>query len=667
MSKTLPLHSPIQFIEFEAVNSMISKCTVKVLYTGKNRNYSYISKEVAEKMIKTLPGTPVVGEYNRSKGDFLGHGQDFKMDEDGNVRPSRTTVPVGFVPENTKIWWSNYTEKDGTEKEYLCCEAYIWTGRYPETRRIVESGNNQSMEIDPATIKGEWSKLEKSGPEYFVIQEANFSALCVLGEDVEPCFEGAAFNPIMFSLLKNEENKEKFDSEMSELLADLQFALSEFKKEEITDFPNNGDNKEITLRNSQWPVFDPEFAANLKENHPEIWRLGGNIRGNSQYRKLSGAVGKSADSLSTTEKNAIELREAWIARHLKDFRIAGVIAQIKWLAIGSRGEKYMKDLVKEEIKKRAERKAKTKHSHAEDLANKFAGTLKKLDELANKLESGQDTESADALDLIITDLNKILDSMGTEDVAIQSDPNDQSLDQYTQKKEEDSLEQDKDLELNHEAAPSDDTGEDSKAQYEPAEEPESKEEDKSETKEEEASEEYAEEETSEDKTDEEDSKEEPATEHGSDEETDTQVADLVKGIEAMLQKLMKLQEKDLAENAPTENEATTEEEMSYEAVKAENEALKMELASLQAFKEAIDLKEKETMMEKFDMLKQDFLAKVRSNIDSYSIEELESVLAVEAVRSGAVFAKQDATVSYSLETETQDTPSWITALENLKK
>jgi hypothetical protein len=403
MSKTLPLHSPIQFIQFEAVNSMISKCTVKVLYTGKNRNYSYISKEVAEKMVKTLPGTPVVGEYNRSKGDFLGHGQDFKMDEDGNVRPSRTTIPVGFVPADTRIWWENTTDKDGVEREYLCCEAYIWTGRYPETRRIVENGNNQSMEIDPATIKGEWSKLEKSGPEYFVIQEANFSALCVLGEDVEPCFEGAAFNPIMYSLLKNEESKEEFDSQMNELIADLQFALSEFKKEEITDFPNNGDNKEITLRNSQWPVFDPAFAANLKENHPEIWRLGGNIRGNSQYRKLTGAVGKASRDLNTTQKNAIELREAWIARHLKDFRIAGVIAQIKWLAIGSRGEKYMKDLVKEEIKKRAERKAKTEHSHAEDLAIKFADTLKKLDELANKLESGQDTESASALDLIITD------------------------------------------------------------------------------------------------------------------------------------------------------------------------------------------------------------------------------------------------------------------------
>ena len=41
-----------------------------------------------------------------------------------------------------------------------------------------------------------------------------------------------------------------------------------------------------------------------------------------------------------------------MARHLKDFRIAGVIAQVKWLGIVDRGLKYMKDLIEEEIVKR---------------------------------------------------------------------------------------------------------------------------------------------------------------------------------------------------------------------------------------------------------------------------------------------------------------------------
>ena len=658
MEKQIPLQSPIQFIKFEAINPMISKCTVKILYTGKNRNYSYISKEVAEKMVKTLPNTPIVGEYNSSKGDFLGHA-DFIQDDDGKIRAGKRTVPIGVVPSDAKVWWEMCTDEDGKTREYLCSDCYIWTGRYPETKRIVEQGNNQSMELDPTTVQGEWSKLDKGGPEYFVIKEANFSALCVLGEDVEPCFEGAQFNPILYSLLKSEKEKEKFDLEMSKLIEELQYALTDYKKEKITNFPNNGDNKEVSLRNSQWDLFDPKFAANLKENHPEIWRLGGNIRGNSQYRKLTSALGKSAGQLNGTQKNAIELREAWVARHYKDFRIAGVIAQVKWLAVGSKGEKYMKDLIKEEIKKRAERKAN--HSLQDSLQQKMQEALIKLDAIANRFESKEDQESADALDLIISDLDRILGAM-EEGVPIQSDPNDQSLPIYQQKKEDDSLTEDlKDFEK----APSDDTGEDSKEQY--AGEPVKEEEVKKETQDsyEAEEEQYAEAKKEEEKEtleeEEKEGDEEPKT-FGS------EMKDAIKAIEAMLEKVKNAMEPPVKEEDAKEEQKEVPVEDELDQYKKENEEMKMELAALRAFKEAIQIKEKEAMMEKFSMLRQDFLAKVRAKLSSFSIEELESTLSVEAVRSGAFFEKQAPTISYSLESQNSDSiPAWVAALENLKK
>ena len=37
-----------------------------------------------------------------------------------------------------------------------------------------------------------------------------------------------------------------------------------------TDFPKKGDDKKISLRNSNYPVFDKRFAAGLKENNPEM-------------------------------------------------------------------------------------------------------------------------------------------------------------------------------------------------------------------------------------------------------------------------------------------------------------------------------------------------------------------------------------------------------------
>ena len=60
----------------------------------------------------------------------------------------------------------------------------------------------------------------------------------------------------------------------------------EEKAEEITNFPTRGDDREVSLSNSQYRVFDADYAKDLKENWPSIWRKGGNIEGNNQYRRL---------------------------------------------------------------------------------------------------------------------------------------------------------------------------------------------------------------------------------------------------------------------------------------------------------------------------------------------------------------------------------------------
>jgi len=72
----------------------------------------------------------------------------------------------------------------------LVTEGYLWTGQFPEAKRVIEKGNNQSMELD--MVKGDWSKTVNSGGEFFIINEAIISKLCILGEDYEPCFEGAS-------------------------------------------------------------------------------------------------------------------------------------------------------------------------------------------------------------------------------------------------------------------------------------------------------------------------------------------------------------------------------------------------------------------------------------------------------------------------------------------
>ena len=132
------------------------------------------------------------------------------------------------------------------------------------------------------------------------------------------------------------------------------------KKEEITNFPTQGDDRTVSLANTQYRVFDADYAQDLKDNWPQIWRKGGNIEGNNQYRRLKPIVDRADKEPKTdTEEMAIRKREAWAARHLQDFRLAGTVAQIKWFVVGDRGQTYMKELIEDEKKKINARKERS--------------------------------------------------------------------------------------------------------------------------------------------------------------------------------------------------------------------------------------------------------------------------------------------------------------------
>jgi autonomous glycyl radical cofactor GrcA len=47
------------------------------------------------------------------------------------------------------------------------------------------------MKLDGKNMKGFWSTDSNKGIDFFIINDALFENLCILGEEVEPCFEGA--------------------------------------------------------------------------------------------------------------------------------------------------------------------------------------------------------------------------------------------------------------------------------------------------------------------------------------------------------------------------------------------------------------------------------------------------------------------------------------------
>ena len=162
----------------------------------------------------------------------------------------------------------------------------------------------------------------------------------------------------------NDEDEKEYDDEF---LDDLDI-LDE--KDELTNFPNKGDNKKISLRNSEYPQFDYDFAKNVKEVGvgKKIWKAGGNIRGNEAFM-LWGRAREGSESPAVIKW--IKEREAWAARHSVNdgnqfvsgslepnmSNVAGVVALMKWGVINPKlGQQGMKDVVLELTKKLEGRK-----------------------------------------------------------------------------------------------------------------------------------------------------------------------------------------------------------------------------------------------------------------------------------------------------------------------
>lgn len=178
-------------------NPEFSYGKAKILYTGKNRNNSFITNESVKKALPTLFGIPIVGEYNEDTDNFGGHGGKIEMTDKG-VKFIDTTVPFGYISENANAHWETVEELDGTKRDYFVVDKCVfWTDRYPQLNTLLKNGKfNQSMEIK--VNDGSFAVID--GQDTFRIDDFTFSALCILGiateedpeGDVEPCFENAS-------------------------------------------------------------------------------------------------------------------------------------------------------------------------------------------------------------------------------------------------------------------------------------------------------------------------------------------------------------------------------------------------------------------------------------------------------------------------------------------
>lgn len=228
MNKSVATIDAPEFINLQTsdISPFIAKGEVKVLYTGKNRNGSFISKDTAERMGKTLRGAPIVGYYKEDVGDFRDHGEKVVWDCD-DFKFECMTKPYGFVPLDAKVWFQKFMDADEfgnqIEREYLMTTCYLWKGQFEEANLPLEGeGRPHSMELDDDTLDGHWASDEK-GIEFFIINDANITKLCILGLDVEPCFEGSSVTAPNISKSFTKDSK-SFISELREMIKQVEFA-----------------------------------------------------------------------------------------------------------------------------------------------------------------------------------------------------------------------------------------------------------------------------------------------------------------------------------------------------------------------------------------------------------------------------------------------------------
>lgn len=231
--------------ELEKFSETISRSRCRIFYKGLNRNGTYITEEFAEKLISTIAYAPIKGIYDEEdeeddeNSDFEDHGE---KRSDGKA--------YGVVPADYNFKWEEHLDDDGIKRTYACVDVLLWTAIYEEAREI--PGKSQSMELYAPSIKGKWILIE--GKRVYQYEDGCFLGLQVLGDKVEPCFEGAAFYTLkdminelytLYSNFLNDENNRKGGKKM------VNFKLSDKRKHcMLFDILN----KEYYTEENEWAI-----------------------------------------------------------------------------------------------------------------------------------------------------------------------------------------------------------------------------------------------------------------------------------------------------------------------------------------------------------------------------------------------------------------------------
>ena len=202
-------------------NSSFDSGVLRVCYTGRNRNNSFISKETFERCMPSIYNCPIVCRYDRETDTIGSHDMELVTDKDGGMRIVNVTHPVGIIPESANFWWEEIEDDSGLH-EYLCVDALLWK-RQEAYKKIKEDGiTDESMEI--SVKEGEMVD------GVYVIKRFEFTAFCLLGT-AQPCYESASLE--LFS-------RDDFKAQLAEMMQEFKESFTSVQSSnEVVIHPQN--------------------------------------------------------------------------------------------------------------------------------------------------------------------------------------------------------------------------------------------------------------------------------------------------------------------------------------------------------------------------------------------------------------------------------------------
>lgn len=141
----------------------------------------------------------------------------------------------------------------------MMATGYLWTGQFPELTKVITEGQSHSMELDGETLDGHWATDNNLGVDFFIINDATFSKLCILGDDVEPCYEGSSITSPQVS--SNFTKDKTFEQTLFTMMQELKDTLNSKGGLNMSETQNK-DFEELENSNEDTSEIEEDFSEN---------------------------------------------------------------------------------------------------------------------------------------------------------------------------------------------------------------------------------------------------------------------------------------------------------------------------------------------------------------------------------------------------------------------